>query len=844
MKVSNSYGSVVRGVSQQTASQRLDGQHEEQVNMLSDPVEGLSRRRGSIYASEQNLGSNLGTDYMRGIRTFDVTIAGVDYVVTYPTLSAPGGSWLSAIKAYRKDNNTWCNAVINSSDSLITSGMMDTGIASITQVGRYIIMAPNATVFGGGGGSGGWAGFNNQRYGIFWVRGGAYSRQYKLEVVVNGIRRTATYTTPAAAYQGTLDTSDIPATVPDGSGGTKPNPDYTKLVNDRVNAYNSAVTQWIASAGAAIQPPAIAASLTAALNAVMPAGSTVLANGPYIYVENFDLDDMSGSDGGDGSFLRTTYLVTTAVDQLSAQHFPGKIMKIQAKEGDPSFYMKAVAMNGTTGFGPVTWEETAGTVSATPFPFIVASVADGALHMASLPLYMRTLNAAYATLPDMGQRVAGDDVSSPTPAFENQRINHVAQFQDRLVVVNGSVVSMSRTGDYFNFYRETNLTVRDDDPIQVYALGSEADIIRHSLIFDKSMVMFGDKQQYSIDGRIPITPSTGTVIQSSAHEDATDAAPISNGQLVFFGKARETSAKMYQIEIGNVQDTTNAVEVSLQLTDYLGGKPVQMIGTTSPDLILFRTSGNYNRIGVFRYVDTKQGRILDAWSSWKYSPDIGEIVALSRYKDQVLILHHKVTGGVSHYVMCKQSLLANRPDTPYLDAQRPYGSSSAALGVAGQVTVVMGNHAHRYERAPGVTGALANLQADYPTLTSSDVRQGFDFDAYTDLTSPFRRDQNGNVIVTGRLTIGRVDVSFKQTSGLDAFVTTDFGTTQNLHFIGRLLGGFSSTFKVPVEDGSVPVFVGKESREYIMRLQALPGKPLTITVLEWTGQYFYNTRRG
>ena len=41
------YRSLIQGVSQQTPQERLDGQLGAQVNMLSDPVNGLRRRTGT-----------------------------------------------------------------------------------------------------------------------------------------------------------------------------------------------------------------------------------------------------------------------------------------------------------------------------------------------------------------------------------------------------------------------------------------------------------------------------------------------------------------------------------------------------------------------------------------------------------------------------------------------------------------------------------------------------------------------------------------------------------------------------------------------------------------------------
>jgi hypothetical protein len=56
--VSNSAETVVRGVSQQPLTERMSGQHTEQVNMISDPVYGLARRPGSIWQAEEYLPPN------------------------------------------------------------------------------------------------------------------------------------------------------------------------------------------------------------------------------------------------------------------------------------------------------------------------------------------------------------------------------------------------------------------------------------------------------------------------------------------------------------------------------------------------------------------------------------------------------------------------------------------------------------------------------------------------------------------------------------------------------------------------------------------------------------------
>ena len=63
-KVSDSYDSLTRGVSQQSAHDRLPGQHWEQDNMISDPVRGLSRRHGSVWCDEVPLPAKFSLESM------------------------------------------------------------------------------------------------------------------------------------------------------------------------------------------------------------------------------------------------------------------------------------------------------------------------------------------------------------------------------------------------------------------------------------------------------------------------------------------------------------------------------------------------------------------------------------------------------------------------------------------------------------------------------------------------------------------------------------------------------------------------------------------------------------
>lgn len=868
-KITGAYTSLSRGISQQVPEARLIGQHEHQVNMLTDPVIGLTRRAGTEFHDERvfNTGGQIPPngptrDSLRNFRVADYTTDGVEYSVLYPKLAAsydpsfPGGQTLlsTALVVLRKTTTTGglggFRPTVFANANTVTRFME--GISSATQLGRFLILTPKQGTPQPSQ-TDAWLATSNTRRAVIWVRGGAYSRRFKVTVTLDGNTYNATYTTPSASYGGSLNTTDIPFD----------DPEYTKKVNDRVNAYNAAVTQWIGTSGAAIQPPNIAQQLATSLENNTGNQGLFFADGAHVYISYNGLMALAVDDGGDGTLLRGVHMTVKSADLVSDHHYRDKVVQVQATPGEPAYYLRAVPLDGVSSYGPVRWEETARITMPTPTcPFLIGTIQNDTFYIADSPAALRAAAPLVASqLPDFSPRLVGDEESSPLPAWWTRPITYSGMFQDRLVIGVGAVLSMSEPGNYFNFFRATSLTVKDSDPVEVFALGTEDDTIRHSVIFDKSLLLFGDKQQYSIDGRVPVTPATTTVIQSSAVEDSTDAAPVAVGDLVFFAKRREAIAQLYQIEIGDVQDTSNSSDVGLQLSDYLTGAPSELLAVTSPNLVLFRTTESPRTIFVYRYIDQGRERVLDSWSRFDYDEAFGEILGLSLHNDQVVLLVHReavtrdgvtwlgANGARSFIVAETQSLMTTLSGRPYLDSLRRWsafsaGSSSRSwwnqpwlqAGMDGSSPYWLQGH----NTAPG---ALAALQQDYPDVDSFKLWVGVPYPSYVTLTSPFRRDAKDTALTDGRLTVNRLDVSYRNAGGFNFRVEAN-GTEMSVAFNGRRLGASNNNVgQNPVSTGTVPCAVGKDSRQYRATITARDWQPLTITSIGWTGQWFYNAQR-
>src|SRR5690606_18404373 len=160
----------------------------------------------------------------------------------YRTKAKPPGSTAPALIVYDKDQGKFTPVVYGDLDGPLLSAVEDNGIGAVVNVGRFVYLSPLAftptyteTKT--------WDSDDNRSIGAIWIRTGAYSRTYKVTVQFEDRTVTASYTTPASAYPGVLDTSDILSS----------DPDYNKKVTDRQSAYQTAVTQWIGTASAAGQ---------------------------------------------------------------------------------------------------------------------------------------------------------------------------------------------------------------------------------------------------------------------------------------------------------------------------------------------------------------------------------------------------------------------------------------------------------------------------------------------------------------------------------------------------------------------------------------------------------------
>lgn len=897
MKTGGSFASVTRGVSQQAPADRVEGQHGEVVNMIADPVRGMVRRNGMLLEDEviesftADPSDALVDSY--SFRAFSYRDGDDDFDILFRSREQVGATTdahLPGLLARRKTLGTegWLDTVFLPGDPLATQ-ILTGGFSAVTSIGSYVLTASNNTV----------PAYDTEdaiennawRFdATVWVRGGSYNRKYTVRAKrrSTGLIATVEYTTPGATYPEPANTNPLDHGHPSWIVDT---PWYAYWQGVYQREYDNAVSAWAVSSSAAIIPSNIAAELATRLhNSGIPGWSV---RGSHIF--NNDIEWIEVNDGGDGDFLRAVLTNVSDTADLTEIARVGKVVRVRPDQGtNDEYYVKAYAkVDGNTDpYQTVIWREAAGKIQKPTFFVGMGRVYGGVFYWASTPARLKQLlldeTGDDVDVPTFVDSTAGDLDSMPPPAFFRRPITLLTVFQDRLIVGSGSVVNMSESGDYFNFYRTTMLTIPDSDPVEFSAAGTESDTLRTAVQYDQNLLLQGDNFHYGIQGKAGIQASAPKMNVAFSLKGAAYAQPIGIGKYVYLLKddPQLAASRLLQIQAGVYQDSPEVNDVSKQLRDYLNGSPAEMVALTVPGVVFVRTEfflrskGGFPRarpwgLYLYQYLDGDDGsRLTDAWGAWEWSTALGTPIGITDAGTGDSALLYTVSFGADADGGKARGLLvfkANaRPDPsglPYLDGLRPAETAETegmwtpnAVQAVQDVVYTAAGAANSYDAVPatsdadrftglehphytvgdappesvdshrwdGSVGWISEYMTEHPESPTNDLWTGVAYPAFVDLTNPFVRDREGKAQTRGELNLTEFFLTLTRTAGVKASWIDHDGTVMQ--------DGFREAYQRIRYNQSV--WIGRESKDVQVRVEAVDWLPLTINGIQWTGNWF------
>lgn len=852
MRVQHQYPTLSMGVSRAADPVRKPGYFWDEVNMVSDPQTGVSRRQGTVLVSDfthpsvnVDYGQNTLGDF-EGWRLYEFSFGGKDYDILYrPDLLSGGYGATSqyGILIFNKTDRAWVTSV--------TGRPLPMQISAITSVGRYVFF--QGRQWDGSGGPGGAAtvvdhgGLPAGAKASIHVRAGLPGRLYKLRFIVKQVGGLAENTVEVS-YQCPKLEYDGPVT-PDLPGLQTTDPLYTQKASAQQLYHQRIVNQHAVFAARFSAPSAVIAhlvdrlqshvayngffTLSHTVNFVADINSAVDNSPPWLAISaqsGWYITGLEFTDGGSGEAVRAVAYETDAVEKLPRHALPGHRVKISPGKGAPPFFMRA-EQDGTG----IKWVESAERSVTAPSQMSRLVVADD--------------NTWSCEQIPMDPMKVGALADTPVPHFVGRRITFLGVFQDRLLVGAGGMLAASQVGKYTNFWRSTMLTLPADDPVEFTSSHVGSDVFRHAVPYRDGLMVFGDEGQYFLSGKVPLTPTNAAIYPVGRVKGVSEVLPQALGQEVYYASENGEFADVGIFTPGGLDGSVSrAFSITDEIPQYVRGKPKQLAAVIGPKVLLLRAQGSPRDLYVFQYQDSQDGRKMAAWKRWEFSPSLGSLFGIGRAQSNAFLYFvyaNPVTGkvGLAVHDATFDPALSRRP---YLDGLKPYGSLQGWWQSTSQdIRVATGSDVA--QSFLGGTGLAAAIELLAKGISVQSMWTGATYTSGVYPERPLVRDQNGAPLLEGDLTVSYVHVKTSVSGGIYSELQeqdprsgqVNTTTFHEAHWLldGVLVGASNYGSK------DFHIMLGKQSRRYRLGILSHEWMPLTLDSISWTGQFFNRTRR-
>lgn len=337
--------------------------------------------------------------------------------------------------------------------------------------------------------------------------------------------------------------------------------------------------------------------------------AVVIGNGLYLHSNSAFSVEVPEKD-----LMRVMQESINDVSELPTQCRDGYIVKIANSRDstDDDYYLKFEGNDGLD--GPGAWVECPApgivkSLDATTMPHVLQRQADGDF-----------LVKKY-TWED---RVVGDDTTNALPSFVNKTINKVLFFRNRLALISGENVILSRPGELATpaFFAKTALAVGATDPIDISCSSTFPSDLFDGMEVAAGLAVFSTNQQFllSSDAEI-LNPDTAKLRSISTYNYNKDVPPISLGTTTGY---IDNSGKYSRFnEMANVvREQEPVVMETSKLVSTLLPKDIDLVTNSKENQIILFGKTNSDTVYGYKYLVSGEKREQTAWFKWKLNNPI------------------------------------------------------------------------------------------------------------------------------------------------------------------------------------------------------------------------------
>jgi|TARA_R100000084_G_scaffold12263_3_gene4224 hypothetical protein len=583
------------GVSTQPDTKKLPGQVKEAKNVYPDPALGLTKRPGFKFLDALHDGS--GTDY------------------TTPAFANAKWFYIN-----RDDDEVYLGCIVGNATP--SNAAIHIWNATPDGSGNYI----KSTVTYGSTG-------NPQAY-----LDALTSKDYEL-LTVQDTSILVNKTKTVAALAGTAPTTFSGSVL---IRSIEYSATYSVIINGTTYSYQTYNADNFTNASntdTKLNADTILTGLKSAIDGASISGLTVEKGSNCLELTRTSAFTLDAKGGVGGTALRSFQDEVDVVTDLPSVSKHGRQVTVVNTSASADTYYAEFVANSGSGLGDGYWMET-----------LKPGLSPG-LDAATMPheLINTSLNNFTFQQISYTERLVGDDNTNSQPSFVGGKINGAFFNNNRLGFLTGENVSMSQSGEFFNFYHVTSSVSTANDPVDLACSSVRPLQLHAALPSSLGMMLFSQNQQfimYSESGNL--TPQDSLINGMSNYEMDKNIPPVEVGTNIYFVSKTPAWSRIFSYTLRGLQNPPQVLDIGKVVSQYIPSSVTHMV--SSPQNSFVCLYGETDKtLYFYRFYDTGERQEMQAWFKWTLP---GFPLSINVEQD---VMYAVIQAG-NKYIMCSLNI--------------------------------------------------------------------------------------------------------------------------------------------------------------------------------------------
>lgn len=453
----------------------------------------------------------------------------------------------------------------------------------------------------------------------------------------------------------------------------------------------------------------------------------------------------------------------------------------------------------------------------------------------------------------ISDREVGDLDTVPEPSFVGHRLNDIYIFGNRLGFLSQNSVVLSKIDEFSVFYRTTVGTSLAADRVDLQAAvpSLRYSQLNYAVPFDKELILFGDSAQYSLSANTGFDVKTASLATLTEYESSNVCAPVNIGSSVYFTIERGGFTGIFDLSRkGDIGLT--AEEVTQHVPTYIKGTVIEMVNSTTENMLFCRTAEQKRTIYVqnrfIRQAVTEQ----NSWHKWTLPNDIVGMYLLGN-KLYVSMVAENGTNIMRCRIDISLTLIEETEATiinfiPFIDYYKVL-----AIGDSVSTSDVLSDYFVNTEHVNSVIGVATTgfiyrgVTAINTALATETLWVGipYTFSYKFSKQTAAQYGQNGKTVMQyANLTLRSMKISYTNTGKFDVIIQPVGRQSYTTYFTGNILGLASSIIgRVNIYTGIFKFPINSRAEAVDVTIESSHPYPVTFNTAEWQGVLTNNSGR-